>query len=62
MDVIDLRILRWKDKPAFSRWVQCHHEVSLKRKAGRSKLREDEVMNEAKIDVMCHKPRNEGSL
>lgn len=47
--MIKLRILRWREYPGLSRWVQCKHKYPYKREAERALIREEKshAMTEA---------------
>lgn len=39
--MIKLRVLRWREYPGLSRWVQCKHRYPYKREADRDLTREE---------------------
>lgn len=48
-NVIKLRMLRWKDYPQFSMWVQCNHKALYKKEARKSKLVEGNVWPQLRL-------------
>lgn len=55
----ELRILKWEGYPELSEWTHCYHKdpQNQEKKAGGS-----EELEDAKLLVRGHKPRNAGGL
>ena len=53
VDVMKLTILRWRDDPGSPGWAQCNHGSPYKRGEHTVRVRTEDAMMEAEVEVMC---------